>query len=344
MKRRLFLLSGACAAGTAAVTEPARAQIFPRQYQQQLNIGVNVPLSGDRGAAGREIANGVQAAIDYTNRFGGTFGTAFAMRTFDDMDALAQMIVNVQFAAADPTVIAMVGGFDGPLIAAALNTYQNTQMALVVPGSTADSVTARGYRNVWRLPTKDSLEGNLAAQFVAKRHKPALAIAVTQDGDYGADVAQGFLNQSKPSGLNSLIYLFAQDKPNYAGAAKEIVAKKPDFLYLCGSSSAMGPLVPALRAAGFTGTFGASQGFYSQSILHDYPDAFAGGFISTSMPPLDLAPDIIAQLERLSVALSGNLALGIWICVRTDHHVGRAPHGRHEPPYRNELAAIGLII
>ena len=56
------------------------------------------------------------------------------MRTFDDMDALAQMIVNVQFAAADPTVIAMVGGLDGPLIAAALSNYQNTNMALVVPG------------------------------------------------------------------------------------------------------------------------------------------------------------------------------------------------------------------
>jgi branched-chain amino acid transport system substrate-binding protein len=297
MKRRSFLFSTLSAAGAAVMPHAASAQMFPRQFQQQLNIGVNVPLSGDRANAGREIANGVQAAIDYVNRFGGTYGSAFAMRTFDDMDALAQAIVNVQFASADPSVIAMIGGFDGPLIGATLTTYENSQMPLIVPGSTFDGVTARGYRNVWRLPTKDSLEGQLAAQFAAKRDKPKLALAVAQDGDYGGDVAQGFLNQSKSSGVAALEYLFGYDKPNFAGAAKEIVAKNPDFIYLCGVSSAMGPLVPALRQAGYKGKLGASQGFFNPDVLRDYADAFAGGFISTSMPPLDLAPDVAQQLN-----------------------------------------------
>jgi branched-chain amino acid transport system substrate-binding protein len=297
MKRRSFLLSGASALGAAAIPHTAAAQFLPNRFQQQLTIGVNVPLSGDRAAAGREIANGVQAAIDYTNRFGGTFSTAFAMRTFDDMDALAQSIVNVQFASADSTLLAMIGGFDGSLISASLNAYQNAQMPLLVPASTADSVTARGYRNVWRLPTKDSVEGQLAAQFIAKREKPKLAIAVAQDGDYGPDVAQGFLNQTKASSVPAYLYLFAYDKPNYTGAAKEIVAKNPDFIYLCGVTGAMGPLVPALRAAGYKGKFGASQGFYNQSALRDYADALAGGFISTSFPPLDRAPDVAMALS-----------------------------------------------
>jgi len=168
MKRRSFLLSGAGALGAAAIPHSARAQLVPRQYQQMLNIGVNVPLSGDRAQAGREIAGGIQAAIDYANRYGGTFGSAFAMRTFDDMDALAQSMVNVQFAAADPTIIAMVAAFDGPLISAVLTTYESTQMPLLVPGTTPDRATARGFRNVWRLPTQSSTARLLASQFVAK--------------------------------------------------------------------------------------------------------------------------------------------------------------------------------
>jgi len=297
MKRRSFLLSGAGALGAAALPLTAAAQFFPNRFQQQLTIGVNAPLSGERAAGGREIANGVQAAIDYTNRFGGTFGTAFAMRTFDDMDALAQAIVNVQFAAADATLIAMIGGFDGPLISASLNTYENSQMPLLVPGSTSDSVTARGYRNVWRLPTKDSLEGQLAARFIDKREKPKLAIAVAQDGDYGPDVAQGFLNQTKADGTPAFVYLFANEKPNYAASAKELVAKNPDFIYLCGVTAAMGPLIPALRVAGYKGKFGASQGFYNQAALNDYADALEGSVISTSFPPLDRAPDVAMALS-----------------------------------------------
>jgi branched-chain amino acid transport system substrate-binding protein len=298
MKRRSFLLSTAAATGAAALPCVASAQIVPRPFQQQLNIAVNVPLSGSSGGAGREIANGVQAAIDFSNRYGGTFGSAFAMRTFDDIDALAQSMVNVQFAAADASVIAVVGGFDGSLIAASLPTYENAQMPLLVPGSTNDSVTARGYRNVWRLPTKDSLEGQLAAQFVAKREKPKLAIAVTQDGDYGSDVAQGFLNQSKSAGMTAFVYLFGTSKPNYDGAAKELIGKRPDFVYLCGVTQAMGPLIPALRGAGYKGKFGASQGFFNEPTLREHAQAFANGFISTSMPPLERAPDVAQALTE----------------------------------------------
>ena len=258
---------------------------------------MNAPLSGDSSGLGREIANGVQAAIDETNRFGGTFGNAFVMRPFDDMDALAQSIVNVQFAAADDSLLGVVGSFDGSLIAASLSAYDNSQMPLIVPGSTADVITERGYRNVWRLPTKDSMEGQLAARFIAKRWKPKLAIAVTQDGDYGPDVAQGFYDASKPSGLTADVYAFPKANADYALAAKRLLARNLDAVYLCGEPATMGPLIPALRAAGYKGSFAASQGFYNQATLTHYAADFESGIVSTPFPPLELAPDVANALS-----------------------------------------------
>ena len=293
MKRRSFLLSGAAA---AAVPLAARAQ-FTHQFQQQLTIGINVPLSGDRAAAGREIAAGVQAAIDETNQYGGTFQSAFTVRPLDDMDALAQAMLNVQFAAADPTLIATIGGFDGQLIAASLQSYANAQMPLLVPGSTADSITARGYRNVWRLPTKDSLEGQLFARFIGRRAKPANALAVAQDGDYGLAVAQGFVDQARASGFSADGYHFPLQNPDFPAAAKRILALKPDLVYLCGQTGDLGGLIPALQQAGYQGKFGASQGFYNGAATGKYADAFAGGYISTSFPPLELAPDVANALS-----------------------------------------------
>lgn len=295
MNRRTFLLAGAAAAGSSAIPLAAQAQ-FTNPYQQQFTIGVNVPLSGESAAAGRQIAAGVQAAIDETNQVGGSFGSAFAMRTFDDMNALAQSIVNVQFASADSTILAMVGGFDGPLITASLTAYDNARMPLLVPGSTTDSITGRGYRNVWRLPTKDSLEGQFAARFIAKREKHRLALAVAQTGDYGVEAAQGFVEGAKAAGLSADGYTFPYDKPDYAAAAKAILTKNPDLIFLCGVTKDMGPLIPALRAAGYKGKFGASQGFYNGESLKNYAAEFAGAVISTSFPPLDLAPDVVNTL------------------------------------------------
>lgn len=294
INRRTFLASG-LAAGAVGAPLAARAQ-FTRGFQQPLTIIVNAPLSGDGGSSGIQIASGVQAAIDEANRTGGTFGTAFQMRPIDDQDALAQSMVNVQFAASDPTCVAVVGGYDGALIAASLQSYAQAQMPLLVPGSTADDVTARGYRNVWRLPTKDSTEGALAAQFIASRAKPKMALGVSQDGDYGPAVLQGFLNQARAAKLAADGYTFPLQKPDFAAAAAAIMTKSPDYIYLCGNSTAMGGLIPALRGAGYKGTFGASQGFYNQATLTSYAAEFGGGMISTSFPPLERAPDFANQL------------------------------------------------
>lgn len=297
MKRRSFLLSGAAAAAGAAVPGAARAQFVNPQFQQQVTIGVNVPLSGDRANAGREVLQGVQAAIDETNnRYGPTFNSAFTVRMFDDMDALAQALLNVQFAASDSTIVGMVGGFDGQVITSSLSAYANAQMPLLVPGSTADSVTTRGYRNVFRLPTRDSIEGQLFAAFVGRRAKPKNAVAVSQDGDYGPDVARGFVDQSKTFGFAAKSYSMPIDKPDYAAAAKAILTEKPELVYLCGQTGDLGPLIPALQSAGYKGGFGASQGFYNGVTMEKYAQPFSGGYISTSFPPLERAPDVANTL------------------------------------------------
>jgi branched-chain amino acid transport system substrate-binding protein len=262
------------------------------QFQQQVTIGVGAPLSGPASDAGRQILDGVRAAVNQTNATTGSFGTAFAYRTFDDQGALAQMIVNAQFAAADPSIVAMIGGLDGKLTAAALPSFANAGLPLIVAASTADAVTERGYRNVWRLPTKDATEGQLFARYLARNGKPTHAIAVTQDGDYGADVATGFVDQAGALGMKAETYLFPWSTPNYAAAAKAILAKKPDYLYLCGETKVMGPLVTALKSGGYTSRFGASEGFFNQATLEGYRDALAGALISTSFPPLDRAPDV----------------------------------------------------
>jgi len=187
---------------------------------------------------------------------------------------------------------AMIGGLDGSLTTAALPTIANTQMPLIVSASTTNSITDRGYRNVWRLPTKDGTEGQLFARFLARRARPKYAIAVTQDGDYGPDVAAGFGDQANALGIKAGTYVFAWDKPDYVAAAKGIVAKKPDYVFLCGETKGLGPLIPALKAAGYAGSFGASEGFFNQTTLDRYAGDLGAALVSTSFPPLERAPDV----------------------------------------------------
>lgn len=292
MKRKHFLALAASGAGVLpGVRAPAQS------FQQQVNIGIVAPLSGTGSDAGRQIVNGVRAAVDEINVSVGSFGTAYSYRAFDDQGALAQMIQNAQFAASDPSIVAVIGGLDGKLTAAALPTYASAQLPLLVCASTADVVTARGYRNVWRLPAKDGTEGRLFARYLARNGKPKRAIAVTQDGDYGPDVASGFVDQAGALGITAQAYTFSWESPAYGASAKAILAKKPDYIYLCGETKGLGPLVDALKTAGYGGAFGASEGFFNQGTLDKYAGALSGALVSTSFPPLDRAPDIANVLS-----------------------------------------------
>ena len=59
----------------------------------------------------------------------------------------------------------------------------------------------------------------------------------------------------------------------------------------------MGPLLDALKTAGYSGRFGASEGFFNQGTLDKYASALNGAVISTSFPPLDRAPDVANLLS-----------------------------------------------
>ncbi|MDQ2991869.1 MAG: branched-chain amino acid ABC transporter substrate-binding protein [Candidatus Eremiobacteraeota bacterium] len=301
--RRSGFLAGGVALATAAAALPARAQYIGTPYRQQLTIAVNVPLSGPLGPYGIAVVNGARAAVDYDTRYSGPLERAFSIRTFDDQGALAIAITNAQFAAGDNTVVATIGGLTADVTVGCLSEYANDGMPLIVPAVTADAVTARGYRNVFRLPTKDTTEGILFARTVLPEAKPTYALAVMQDGGYGAEVAHGFAAQAHADKHNVDVVSFPDEKPDYAAAAAAIVAKKADYLFLAGKVAAMGPLVPALVAAGYKGAFGLSDGFYDVSTIKQYGEQLTGALIATSFAPLRRAPSDFILLQDLTSAI-----------------------------------------
>jgi len=184
----------------------------------------------------------------------------------------------------------MIGHLQGDVTIAALPNYGTAGMPLIVPTATADDITQRGFRNVFRLPTKDNVEGRLFADYLSRERKPKSAIAVTQDGDYGYGVAQGFVRGAALDKMNAVAYVFALQHADYAAAARTILTKAPDFIYLCGKTADMGPLIPALRAAGYAGGFGASDGFFNLDTAQKYGAPLEGAVFSSSFAPLDRAP------------------------------------------------------
>jgi branched-chain amino acid transport system substrate-binding protein len=290
MERAAFLQS---LLATTVVGAPAPQ---PQQVLQLVNIGVNVPLSGNLAFYGREVAKGVQAAVDEANRNNPLINKAYGVRTYDDQNSGAIATSNVLVAAADPSVIGMVGNLTLDVTMTALPQYSNTGFALIVPSVTADKLTQQGYHNVFRLPTSDSSEGQLFADAVLKRRPPMNVLAVIVSGDYGLEVARAFVAQAKGDKHNAEL-LTLESNADVADSTAIIQRHAPAYIFFAGRPEKLGPIGIALRKAGYTGEFGMADSFFNQDVPKNFGKDLAGALVASAMPPLERVPSIVAILH-----------------------------------------------
>jgi branched-chain amino acid transport system substrate-binding protein len=318
MKRGAFI---AAASAAAASGTTARAQVVPvqpiqgpqGQFLQQLTIAVSVTLSGPLQKYGQEVVKGVQAAVDEQNRFHAPISYVWGMRALDDRNDPGVASSNANVAAADFSVIGMIGNLTGPITLAALSRYANVGFAVIVPTVTTDAVTKRGYHNVYRLPAKDSTSGRLFAKSVLEGKRGIGAVAIAFDDDYGYDVANGFVQQAQNDRHTAQLLLFPRATTDPARAARTVLDRSPGFVFLGGKTAELGPIATALRTAGYTGEFGAGDGFYNNDTIATYAKTLAGAYVAASMPPIDRIPSaaqLITDFQREVTQITAFSAYG----------------------------------
>ncbi len=299
MKRTAFLAGIGAAAATAHAGAQVQNPLNPTQIARQLTIAVNVPLSGPLGQYGAQVVQGVKAAIDETNLLNALGTTVFGVRPLDDQNNESISIGNVSVAAADQSILGIVGNLTADVTIETLTQYANNNFALIAPTVHADALTQRGFHNVYRLPTRDDVAGRLFASTVFRKQPSSFALAVTLDGDYGPDVAHGFVQQVKADRRSVDVVTLPANSFDAASSARAIVERSPDYLFLCGTLTQLGPIVPALLTAGYNGLFGLSDGFFTQDTITQYGPHLNGAIVFSPLPPLDRIPSIFQQMSDL---------------------------------------------
>ena len=293
-------------AGAAAALLPTGNTGIPNSngVLPQVNLGVNVPLSGPLAQYGNQIVKGVQACVDETNRFTPSLSRYWGVRSLDDQNNATVASSNVFVAASDPSVMGMIGNLTVDTTLAALPQYANANFAIVVPSVTADVITKRGFRNVYRLPTKDSSEGQLFARSVLPKHTTANVIAVTMKGDYGADVADGLVAQAKADHHDAdVVEVDPTNDPQNIAAV--INKRDASFVFFAGKPDHLGPIANALRKRGYKGDFGASDSFFSGTVIDPYGDAMNGTLVASSTPPIDRIPSMLTLVRDFQNEVGG---------------------------------------
>jgi branched-chain amino acid transport system substrate-binding protein len=292
MRRGEFLKGGMLAVTAVPTIAPYYNQ---QQFAQQSTLAVSVPLTGDLAQYGQEVVKGVQAAVNETNRITPSLQRVFGVRALDDQNRVGIAIGNVSVAQSDSTIIGMIGNLTADVTLQTLPSYANAGFALVIPTVTRDDVTTKGYHNIFRLPTKDSSEGQLFASSVLHGRKSMKVIALNVDGNYGYDAARAFVAQAKGEKHDADL-LTIDPKAEAAASAAVVMKRSPGYVFLSGRPDTLGPVAAAMRGNGYTGEFGASDGFYTTATTDAYAKPLEGAYVAASLPPLNKVPAATAYL------------------------------------------------
>ena len=280
-------------------TSVAANTFFP-SITPSISIAVVAPFSGPSKRIGERLEAGAQGAVQAANELAGSYARTYAIRTYDDQNTAANASLQASFATGDSSVIAAIGHVSADCTLQGIANYGPAQMALVVPFNTDDRITTTQYRTVFRLPTKDISEGEIFARTVLAQYKPKVPYVFVQDADYGADVANGFIDAMKSQKIVAPYMQFSYDKPNFDDVVTKALASNPDYVFLAGVVGDMGPIVGVLRAKGYLGPIGASQGFFDPGVSK-LGAAADGMMVSTSMPYLPLAPSTVRLRQNFEV-------------------------------------------
>jgi len=207
-----------------------------------VKIGLVAPFEGLYRPLGYEVLLAVKLALSEQNEAGGVNGYMVELVALNDGHDPAMAIQRAREMAVDPDIMGVIGHFDDQTTLAALSTYHQAGLALVVPSATAVEVTGRGYSQTFRLGADNDLLGATAARYaVVERGAGRLAVIRGQE-----DLVSSFVAAARREGALIVLDLEA----GQASLLAVLTKQRPDMIFFGGGALEASDLLLQLQEAG----------------------------------------------------------------------------------------------
>jgi ABC-type branched-subunit amino acid transport system substrate-binding protein len=284
----------------ATITPPnGLAAPIPGTASSVAYLGVAGPQSGAQSDLFQQMTNGVRGAISDANNLVGTLNRTFDIHVFNDLGNPSDAPIAANSLISDAGVLLAIGHLGASTTDNALTTYVQAQMPVIVPICTADMITGHAFRNVFRLATKDSLEGQLGARYLTKQHGFARVAILTPEHGYGGNVGRAFASELHAAKIpvDAITVPALIDDAELDTLLGPILQNKPELIYFAGTAQALSKAFMRITAGNYTGQLAASQGFFDIVTITSFGKSAEGLLVSTSMPPLNQSASQRLELD-----------------------------------------------
>lgn len=214
-------------------------------------VYVTVPLSGFQANGGQTVVGGAKLAAAHVNAEGGVNGYRMVIEAIDDeSDSDVAVSVAEQIAAevaSGRRALGVVGHLNSGQTLAAMEVYKDLDINVVTPTASEQSLTARGYRNFFRVNASDDVQARVDAEFLVETLGAGRVAIMHNDDPYGIGLANSMeaeleslgvevpLNLQIPIGPPDPDPAAAEGEPlYYATELRQVVSAAPDAIFYAG--------------------------------------------------------------------------------------------------------------
>ena len=262
------------------------------------NLAFLGALTGDAGALGVNMVNGIQLAVDEYNA---DAECQVGLKKFDSQGspdkapALATQIVG------DDTIVGLVGpGFSGESLATG-KTFFESGLPSVSPSATNVTITDQGWTTWHRVIGNDNAQGQADAKYLMDTVGAKKVYVIDDAQDYSVGLANVVKESLGDTVVGSDQIQVGQT--DMSAVVTKVTAAKADAVFYGGYYTEAGLLVKQLRQAGWEGQFMSGDGAQDPAFVKVAGQAADGAVLSAPAAP---APaDFAAKVKEATGSDAG---------------------------------------
>lgn len=255
------------------------------QAAAEIKIGIAGPMTGPVAQYGDMQFTGARMAIEQINKNGGVMGEKLVGVEYDDVCDPKQA-VSVANSLVNDGVRFVVGHLCSSSTQPASDIYEDEGVLMITPASTSPDITERGYELIFRTIGLDSMQGPVAANYLASLNPKRVAI-IHDKQQYGEGIATAVRDTLKEKGVEIAMFegITAGSK-DFSSLVSKLKKADVDYVYYGGYHPELGLILRQADQAGLDATFMGPEGVGNDGINTIAGEA-AEGLLVTLPPAFD---------------------------------------------------------
>jgi branched-chain amino acid transport system substrate-binding protein len=201
----------------------------------EIVIGISLPLTGDFSEPGKGVQRGYEAWADYMNENGGLLGRQIRLKILDDQSSADRVASDYEKLINQDKVDLVFGPFSTRLVVPAAQVAQDYGFLFVEPAGAAEEVFTQGFENLfYAAPAVANDHYNLLAERILSMpegERPKTAAYASMDDPFAQGTAYGLRDKLAAGGVETVVdEVYPPNTTDFSSIAAKIADSKADIV------------------------------------------------------------------------------------------------------------------